>query len=190
MLSALCRESAHYRRSVAASLVKGVYILEWYRQEKLQGPHTLAPPWWSFFQFRLLRHLVDDADFSIFGAIYELKPLASYYNYSGDGSPRYVIAFQGTLPKPGSLSWDLELDLHLMKNGLHLTSRFEIAMEAVRTMVAAAGASNVWLAGHSLGSAMAMLAGKTMAKTGIFLETFLFNPPFFSAPSRELRIKK
>ncbi|KAG6636568.1 GDSL esterase/lipase At4g10955-like isoform X1 [Carya illinoinensis] len=186
----ICRESAHYRRSVAASLVKGVYILEWDRQEKLQGPHALAPPWWEFFQFQLLRHLVDDADFSIFGAIYEFKPLASYYNYSGDGSPRYVIAFRGTLPKPGSLSRDLELDLHLMKNGLHLTSRFETAMKAVQNMVAAAGASNVWLAGHSLGSAMAMLAGKTMAKTGIFLESFLFNPPFFSAPLERIKDKK
>ena len=36
-------------------------------------------------------------------------------------------------------------------------------------MVAAVGDSNVWLAGHSLGSAMAMLAGKSMAKTGTFL---------------------
>jgi hypothetical protein len=42
--------------------------------------------------------------------------------------------------------------------------------------------SNIWLAGHSLGSCIAMHAGKTMAKSGIFIESFLFNSPFPSAP--------
>lgn len=186
----ICRESAHHRRSVAACLVQGVYILERDRQGKRQGPHALAPPWWEFFHFRLLRHLVDDADFSIFGAIYEFNPPVSHCNDSLDGSPRYVIAFRGTINKPDSLSRDLQLDLQLVRNGLHRTSRFEIAMQAVRNMVAAVGDSNVWLAGHSLGSAMVMLAGKTMAKTGIFLESFLFNPPFFSAPIERIKDKR
>lgn len=186
----ICRESAHHRRSVAACLVQGVYILERDRQGKRQGPHALAPPWWEFFHFRLLRHLVDDADFSIFGAIYEFNPPVSHCNDSLDGSPRFVIAFRGTINKPDSLSRDLQLDLQLVRNGLHRTSRFEIAMQAVRNMVAAVGDSNVWLAGHSLGSAMVMLAGKTMAKTGIFLESFLFNPPFFSAPIERIKDKR
>ena len=37
-------------------------------------------------------------------------------------------------------------------------------------------------AGHSLESAMALLAGKNMAKKNCFLETYLFNPPFYSFP--------
>lgn len=183
-------ENAHYRRSIAASLVQGVYILERDRQEKRQGPQALAPPWWEFFHFQLLRHLVDDADSSIFGAVYGFKPPASYCNHSLDGSPRYVIALRGTLTKPDSLSRDLQLDLHFIRNGLHQTSRFEIAMQAIRNTVAAVGESNVWLAGHSLGSALAMLAGKTMAKTGIFLESFLFNPPFLSAPIERIKDKR
>jgi len=52
------------------------------------------------------------------------------------------------------------------------------------------GASNIWLAGHSLGSAMAMLTRKTMAKTGIFMESFLFNPPYVSAPIEGIKDKK
>ncbi|XP_040986607.1 GDSL esterase/lipase At4g10955-like [Juglans microcarpa x Juglans regia] len=183
-------ESADDQRSVAACLVQGVYILERDRQEKRQGAHALAPPWWEFFHFGLLRCLVDDADSSIFGAIFEFKPPASCCNHSLDGSPRYVLAFRGTITKQDSLSRDLELDLHLIRNGLHQTSRFEIAMQAVRNMVAAVGDSNVWLAGHSLGSAMAMLAGKSMAKSGIFLKSFLFNPPFFSAPIERIKSKK
>lgn len=188
--SAIYRGNANHRRSVAASLVQSVYILERDRQEKREPPNALAPPWWEFFNFRLLRNLVDDADFSIFGAIYEFKPPVSSSNDSLDRSPRYVIAFRGTLSKPDSLARDLELDLHLIQNGLHRTSRFEIAIQAVRNVVAAVGDSNVWLAGHSLGSAMAMLAGKTMAKTGIFVESFLFNPPFFSAPIERIKDKR
>ncbi|PON45202.1 Fungal lipase-like domain containing protein [Parasponia andersonii] len=189
-LTSIDWDNAQHRRSVAASLVQGVYVLERDRQEKRLGHQAFAPPWWEFFHFKLLRHLVDDADSSIFGAIYELKPPAAHCNHSLDGSPRYVIAFRGTLTKPGSLSRDVELNLHFLQHGLHRTSRFEIAIQAVRNMVAAVGDSNVWLAGHSLGSAMAMLAGKKVAKTGIFLNSFLFNPPFFSAPVEKIKDKK
>ncbi|XP_057966837.1 GDSL esterase/lipase At4g10955 [Malania oleifera] len=182
-------KNPHHRRSVAASLVQGVYILERDRQQKRQGSEALAPPWWEFFSFHLLEHLVDDADFSIFGAIFEFK-YPPGYNYPTDGSPHYVIAFRGTLKKPESFSQDFKLDFHFIQNGLHQTSRFEIAMQAVRKFVAAYGNSNIWLAGHSLGSAMAMLAGKNMAKTGIFLEAFLFNPPFASAPIEKIKDKK
>lgn len=173
--------------SVAACLVQGVYILERDRQEGREGPNALAPPWWAFFKFQLLRPLVDDVDSSIFGAIYELKPPACQ---SHSRSPRYVIAFRGTLTKTGSVSRDIELDIHLVRNGLHKTSRAEIAIQAVRNMVAVAGDLSVWLAGHSLGSAMAILTGKTMAKTGIFLESFLFNPPYVSAPIERIKDKK
>ncbi|PPD84678.1 hypothetical protein GOBAR_DD18366 [Gossypium barbadense] len=139
--------NSNHRRSIAASLVQGTYILERDRQEKRQGSQALAPPWWEFFHFKLIRQLVDDVDSCVFGAIYEYAPPSSHCNDSIDRSPRYVIAFR-----------------------------------AVRNMVAMVGDSSVWLAGHSLGAAMAMLAGKTIAKTGNFLEAFLFNPPFLSAP--------
>ncbi|KAK8538206.1 hypothetical protein V6N13_096011 [Hibiscus sabdariffa] len=172
----------NHRRSVAASLVQGAYILERDRQEKRQGSQALAPPWWGFFHFKLIRQLVDDADSCVFGAIYEYTPPSSHCNDTIDRSPRYVIAFRGTINKPDSFSRDFSLDIDIIRNGLHQTSRFEIAMKAVRNVVAIVGDSNVWLAGHSLGAAMAMLAGKTMVKTGNFLEAFLFNPPFLSAP--------
>ncbi|CAK9163078.1 unnamed protein product [Ilex paraguariensis] len=176
-----------HRRSVAASLVQGVYILQRDRQENRQGTHALAPLWWQFFNFQLYSQLVDDADLSVFGAIYELIPQNCNHFIE---VPLYVIAFRGTLTKGDAFSRDFELDIHFIRNGLHRTSRFEIAMQAVQNMVAAVGNSNIWLAGHSLGSAMAMLAGKNMAKRGIFLEAFLFNPPFFSAPIERIKDKK
>ncbi|KAL0331082.1 UNVERIFIED_CONTAM: GDSL esterase/lipase [Sesamum angustifolium] len=186
----LNEDESNHQRSVAASLVQGVYILERDRQEKREGNRALAPPWWEAFQFQLYRLLIDDADSCVFGAIYQLTSVPSDSNHSADQAPRYVIAFRGTITKGDAFSRDVELDIHIIRNGLHQTSRFETAIQAVRHVVATFGSSNVWLAGHSLGAAMAMLAGKNMAKTGVFLEAFLFNPPFFSAPIERIKDKK
>lgn len=184
------RNCPHHRRAIAASLVQAAYILERDRQEDRQGPEALARPWWEFFHFELICKLVDDADFSIFGAIFEFKPPTSVCNHTVANSPKFVLAFRGTITKKDSVSRDLTLDLHLIQNALHQTSRSEIATQAVRNVVSVAGSSNIWLAGHSLGSAMATVAGKNMAKNGVFLDTFLFNPPFFSAPIERIKNKK
>ncbi|XP_027362018.1 GDSL esterase/lipase At4g10955-like [Abrus precatorius] len=180
----------YHRKSVAASLVQGVYILERDRQEQREGPNALAMPWWTFFHFQLLRTLVDDVDSSIFGAIYEFKPPSSMHNDTLHRSPRYVVAFRGTITKGDSVSRDIELDIHFVRNLLHKTSRCERAIQAVQSMVATVGGSNIWLTGHSLGSALALLSGKAMAKTGIFIESFLFNPPYVSAPIERIKDQK
>ncbi|GAU12464.1 hypothetical protein TSUD_229980 [Trifolium subterraneum] len=177
-------DDAYHRKIVAASLVNGVYVLEKDRQKQRQGPDSLAFPWWTFFHFQLFHRLVDDVDSSIFGAIYEFKPPPSMWNNTLRRSPRYVIAFRGTIIKLDSVLRDMMLDLKILMHGLHQTSCSKIAIESVRNMVTRVGGngSNLWLAGHSLGSSIALHAGKTMAKSGIFIESFLFNPPFPSAP--------
>ncbi|RID65664.1 hypothetical protein BRARA_D00847 [Brassica rapa] len=187
----LCGPSSHltnldwanenHQRCVAACLVQGIYIVERDRQLQREGSQALASPWWDSFHFKLIRRLIDDADFSIFGAIYEFKPPQDTTTVESK-APRYVIAFRGTLTKPGSISRDLELDIHIIRNGLHRTSRFDIAMQAVGSMATSVGASNLWITGHSMGAAMALLAGKTLAKTGVYVKSFLFNPPFVSPP--------
>ncbi|CAL0311389.1 unnamed protein product [Lupinus luteus] len=179
----------YHRKSVAASLVQGVYTLEKDRQGQRYGVNALAPPWWLFFNFQLLHTLVDDVDSSIFGAIYELKPPPYNCSYNLHQNSRFVIAFRGTITKRDSVSRDLKLDMRCVINGLHQTSRAQIAIQAVGNMVTSVGGSNIWLAGHSLGSSMAMLAGKTMAKCGIFIESFLFNPPYISAPIEKIKDK-
>lgn len=180
-------DNEHHRRSVAASLVGGVYILERDRQENRDASVALAPPWWEFFNFRLLRQLVDDVDHSIFGAIYEYELKTSPSNQSQKEIPHYVIAFRGTLTSRDSLTRDIELDFHIIRQGIHKTTRSRIAVQAVRDVVASSQNRNVWLAGHSLGAAMALLAGKELAVTGTFIETFLFNSPFLSAPIEQIK---
>ncbi|KAI3977113.1 hypothetical protein MKX01_042803 [Papaver californicum] len=153
-------QDERYRRSIIASLVKGVYVLKSDHRQHLKGCEALAPPWWESFNFKLLRFLTDD----------------------GDCAPKYVVAFRGTMIKQDSFVGDMKLNINILFNTLHRRSRFVKAMEAVENMVSEKGASNIWLAGHSLGAAIAMLAGKTMAKEGIFLESYLYNPPFIAVP--------
>jgi len=171
-------------------LVQGVYILEQDRQQNRQGPQAFAPVWWDFFDFLLSDVLVDNVDNSIFGAMFESKFPASYCDDSKTKTPKYVIAFRGTITEPGTLLRDLMLDLGCILNKLQSDTRFEIAMKYVKEMVDFAGAENIWLAGHSLGSAMALLAGKNMIKVGYNLETYLFNPPFLSIPIERIKDQK
>ncbi|KAE8708197.1 Dynamin-related protein 1B [Hibiscus syriacus] len=121
---------SNHRRPVTASLVQGAYILEQDRQEKCQGSQALAPPWWGFFHFKLIRQLVEYAGSCIFGAIYEYTPPSSHCNDTVDRSPRYVIAFRGTINKPDSFSRDFSLDIDIIRNGLHQTFLFDIALKA------------------------------------------------------------
>ncbi|KAK4485354.1 hypothetical protein RD792_007994 [Penstemon davidsonii] len=97
--------------------------------------------------------------------------------------PRYVIAFRGTITKHGNRAQDLKLDLHCIINNLRDSRRFKIGFELTQNLISQVGQGNVWLAGHSLGSSIALLIGRHMVQyTGTYLETYLFNPPFISAP--------
>uniref|UniRef100_A0A7C8ZZ24 Fungal lipase-type domain-containing protein n=2 Tax=Opuntia streptacantha TaxID=393608 RepID=A0A7C8ZZ24_OPUST len=182
---------AEHRRSVAASLVQGVYILERDRQKKRYGSSALASQWWQFFHFQCIQILVDQVDSSIFGAIFEYKPYNP--NYLGhpmapqQAPPRYVIAFRGTITKPDTRKRDLDLDVQFVLNGLTRNTRYQTALQAVQGVITQVGPANVWVAGHSLGAAIALQAGKDMAKSGCHIETYLFNPPYASVPIEKLK---
>nr|XP_017256733.1 PREDICTED: GDSL esterase/lipase At4g10955-like [Daucus carota subsp. sativus] len=170
-----------HRTSIAASLVQGVYILEKDRQNLRDSLQALAPPWWKSFNFQLHKELSDDTDASIFGAIYKFEsPLNTFSTLH---PPRYVIAFRGTVLKPETIYQDIKLDLEVtcLQNKLQYCSRAEKALEAVEELIDDVGAEDVWLVGHSLGSAIALIVGRNMVKLGFHLETYLFNPPFSSA---------
>ncbi|XP_059434158.1 GDSL esterase/lipase At4g10955-like [Corylus avellana] len=184
----------HRRRCFIASLVEGVYRLEHDRlgnRHRRHGPDQahLAPPpwrWWDFFHEPQAHRVLTNPDGSIFGAIYEYKYPPSFPN---PNIPRYVIAFRGVMRKLPTILPELLSVVRCMLNELKRSSRFHRAMDAVQRMVDIAGAGNVWLAGHSLGSALALLVGKKMVmEKGVLLETYLFNPPFIGLPI-ELIIK-
>lgn len=186
----ILRNNTVRRTSIAGSLVKGVYILEQDRQNNREGLQALAPPWWNFFNFQLQQVLLDDSDFSIYGVIYEFESPPK--TYSKLNRPQYVIALRGTLLKLESFCQDIILDVEVacFQNKLQDCSRVEKALKVVKELVDDTGAENVWLAGHSLGSAIALTVGRKMVKMGFHLETYLFNPPFSSVGTAlELIIK-
>ncbi|MBA0781018.1 hypothetical protein Gotri_001980 [Gossypium trilobum] len=183
-------DNFHDRRSVAASLVQGVYILERDRQENRKDPLAHAPAWWEFFNFQLFHILVDDVDNSIFGAIFQSKPCNFTYNHSSQSSPHYVIAFRGTINTSNTRSRDLKLDFLCVRNRLHESSRFQQAMQAAESLFSVYRNSSIWLTGHSLGSAISLLIGKNMTKMGYNVEAYLFNPPFLSAPVEGIKSER
>ncbi|XP_019149752.1 PREDICTED: GDSL esterase/lipase At4g10955-like [Ipomoea nil] len=186
-LTAVDWSNFRHRSSVAASLVEGAYILEMDRQKRRHGgPRAKAPSWGEFFGFKLIQVLVDPEDQSFFGAVYELK-----FSSQTGKSPKQVIAFRGTLIRLESWSQDIRLDRHIVQNTLHNSHRVHEGFQAVMDAVSKVGAKNVWLAGHSLGSSIALLVGRNMVlKTGCHLETYLFNPPFASLPIQLIKNSK
>lgn len=188
-------ENSHHRRSIAASLIKGVYVLERDRQLNRQGPLVQAPPWWQIFNFTLIQILIDDKDYSYFGAIYEFNnkksPNDPCKGRLGQKPPRYVFAFRGSISKAGNREQDIKLNLSQMSNNLDKSYRYNVALESLFQMIQKVGPEDIWLAGHSLGSSIALLMGKYLVKnTGIHLETYLFNPPFASPPIERIKSDK
>ncbi|XP_074284551.1 GDSL esterase/lipase At4g10955-like [Silene latifolia] len=173
------------RRSIAASLIQGVYVLERDRQQKRIDHNALAPIWWQFFDFRLIQMLEDHVDSSIVGAIFEYQPI----NTNQDDHippesrpPKYVIAFRGSLFKPDTQLRDGKLGVKLPLNRLTHDTRYQTSLQAVQDVISRAGAQNVWLAGHSLGAAIALQIGKSAAREGFLIDAYLFNPPYPSIP--------
>ncbi|KAG6422548.1 hypothetical protein SASPL_119125 [Salvia splendens] len=154
-LTAVDWTNSHHRRSVAASLVQGVYTLEDDRHRNRQCPDALAPPWWHSFNFRLVQILIDSHDVSHFGAVFEFVNYSYYHQApAGQRPPQYVIAFRGTIPKAGNRKEDFKLDIHLAVNDLQKSSRFQTGLETASQTGLEYG--TVWLAGHSLGSSLAL----------------------------------
>ncbi|KAI3508377.1 hypothetical protein L1887_23384 [Cichorium endivia] len=180
LLNSFDWRNTFHRRSIAASLVQGVYLLE--RDRQRGSIEQVAPPWWERFHFQLNRVLVDESDLSYFGAIFELKYAHPVFYQSTPYPPRYVVAFRGTILRSSTRSDDMKLNMKCIFDTLEESSRFRTAFEAVWNTVTMVGPANVWVAGHSLGASIAMLAGKNMAKSRYQLETYLFNPPIISVP--------
>ncbi|CAN8253707.1 unnamed protein product [Cochlearia groenlandica] len=174
--------NSYHRNAVVSSLVRGVYILELDRQKKRLGPKALANPWWEFFNFSLLETLQDnESDPPIYCAVFEYKEYRKH-SHLAKHPPRYVVAFRGTVLRGETWFEDVKSDTSIFFNDLHDCPRFKKSIERICNIVERDGADVVWLAGHSLGAALALLSGKAMVDQGYTLEAYLFNPPIASCP--------
>ncbi|WKA07644.1 hypothetical protein VitviT2T_025439 [Vitis vinifera] len=79
--------------------------------------------------------------------------------------PKVCYRLRGTILKLSTAKRDLKLNIKVFTDVLHMDRhRFKPALEAVQQVVQEAGSANIWLAGHSLGSSIAMMVGKSMAQ--------------------------
>ncbi|KAF3590674.1 hypothetical protein DY000_02026151 [Brassica cretica] len=130
---------------------------------------ALANPWYESFGFSLLETLINPDDSSIYGAVYMYKHYDSYQKTPLLGKPPlYVIAFRSTMLSSGK--------------------RANNAKRAIENVLSYPNVDteSVWLAGHSLGAGIALVAGKNMARSGSPLKTYAFNPPHSDFPVEEL----
>ncbi|XXG89953.1 hypothetical protein AAC387_Pa12g1834 [Persea americana] len=174
-----------HKRIVAACLVEGVYVLECDRQNRGKLDLPQERPWFTFFGFNLVRMLIHDKDDSIYGAIYRFE----HPSHLPPEAPEYVMAFRGTVLKPESFKEDVKLNIQILHQRFHKKKRTIKATGEVESVLKD-NPGPVWLAGHSLGSALAIQAGKKEAEKGVLLETYLFNPPYPSLGPEIIRDKE
>lgn len=127
--------------------------------------------------FSLCQTLIDESDNSIFSAVFKYNFYDDYQNTPHLGTPpQYVVAIRGTMLKPKTWASDMGLNIRCIFDDLQHGARFKHALKVIKWYVARYG-NTVWLAGHSLGAGLALLAGKTMAMSGFPLQAHIFNPP-------------
>lgn len=177
-------KDGNYKRTVIACFIQAVYLLELDRQENRTEENALAPKWWIPFKYKLTQTLIDERDGSIFGAILEwdrAAAIAEFILIRPSGAPRAVLALRGTLLKSPTIRRDIEDDLRFLAwESLKGSVRFNVALEALKSISDRYGSNNVCIVGHSLGAGFALQVGKALAKQGLFVEAHLFNPPSVS----------
>lgn len=191
-----CRTSQEYCGSVAASLVKAVYVLEMesssgHVNQDMTAQGSLASGWWVPFHFGLAELISDDrtGDGYIFGAVFEYRPeLANVERHPS--APTHVVAVRGTIIKGIRNARDLYDDMRVIFNDFSKMRRNHRTQQTVESVLSFVQQfeirehlrhGRVWFAGHSLGATCAMLVGKRVARERrLCVPTFLFNPPHVS----------
>ncbi|RYR00418.1 hypothetical protein Ahy_B07g088539 isoform D [Arachis hypogaea] len=174
----------YYKQAAISCFTRAAYALEVDRQDNRTQENALAPKWLIPFKYKLTKTLIDERDGSIFGAIFEWDQSAALEDsvlIRPLGNPKAVLALRGTLTKRHTIRRDLEDNLRfLFLESLKGSSRFRVAMDALRSLCDEYGSRNVIIAGHSLGAAFALQLRKELAQEGIYVEAYLFNPPSVS----------
>lgn len=103
--------------------------------------------------------------------------------------PSAVVAFRGTIPKGNYiLNKDIEHILKAIYACLGSTPRVDIGLQYLQRIIDSPGSHNIWIAGHSLGAAIAMAVARKMKKEDTAkIEAHLFNPPFLSPRLPEVK---
>eukprot|EP00250_Pteridium_aquilinum_P023062 c2613_g2_i1 orf=280-1443(-) len=192
------------KQAVMAALIQAVYVSETDRQQGKHGVHALEPKWWNELGYEPLSFLHEDQESKpIVGIVFkrtvkghdESKGVeeenAEKFEEDVSELPIMVVALRGTmLYHADSLQKDMLANFYVVLHQLHTTARFAMALKSIRQVIDQVGSENVSVAGHSLGAALALLAGQTLASEGALVDTHLFNPPFPSPPLERIKSRR
>jgi hypothetical protein len=93
------------------------------------------------------------------------------------GLPKYVLAIRGTIV---SRYDDIMNDIKIAGEVLHLSAGLSV-MRLLRAITRMYNPHDVWVAGHSLGAALALVATRSLAiDDGVVINPHLFNPPYLT----------
>ncbi|GLJ56960.1 hypothetical protein SUGI_1276300 [Cryptomeria japonica] len=105
------------------------------------------------------------------------------------GPPSEVVAFRGTLLRPRNIFHNLVEEFRVAIAHYDCISRVEKGLQFLRVSLYDNGYNNVWLAGHSLGAAIALgIAMNLQRDARHILEAHLFNPPFICPTVPQLKV--
>ncbi|GLJ13099.1 hypothetical protein SUGI_0205160 [Cryptomeria japonica] len=167
-----------HRRCIAASLVNVVYLLQTNKNQ--------AKQWCDLLQFDVMETAIDENDKSIFGAVFQWQGTVKA---GSGGPPSEVVAFRGTIFRPKTILEDLALDLKVATAHLDSLCRVDKGLQYLRRSIQRNGSHSIWLAGHSLGAAIALVVARKLQREERHnLEAHLFNPPFFSPSFPQLKL--
>lgn len=171
-----------------ACLVQAVYTLEKDRTLSKMSLTPLAQDWWLHFNYKLVKTIHDnEKGGQIVGAVFKWSRRLSLLRPAL--APKVVVAFRGTIAGGDTWQNDLKADLALMMLQLHKNPRYIAARRAIEQAVGQYGVEKVWIAGHSLGAAVCLLVGRTLAERKQFIEAHLFNLPLPSFVSEHVVLK-
>lgn len=181
-----------HKRVIMASLVEGVYRIE---RERINGhgPRNWngrpGLKWWETFHYDMVEPIeANNAKRTVFGAVYKSR-LDHNPGHHDLSAPKIVVAFRGTMITNKA---DFMANIHILFHRLRSHQRYAVGLKVLREQVLTQyHHSEVCLAGHSKGAALALLMGRELAEgegnqgPRRFLEAHLFNPPHPAIPRTE-----
>ena len=93
------------------------------------------------------------------------------------GLPKYLLAIRGTIVSQYD---DIKKDIKIAGEVLYLSEGLSV-MRLLRAITSKYNPHDIWVAGHSLGAALALIATRSLAiDHGVVINPHLFNPPYLT----------
>ncbi|KAI5062440.1 hypothetical protein GOP47_0022979 [Adiantum capillus-veneris] len=181
------------KQGLMAALAQAIYVAENDRLKGRLGTYALAPKWSMELGYAPVKYIHEEEEEigPIIGATFQRIDTVEVLEQDANVTPIMVVALRGMmLGNEESIHNDMLTNLQLILHQLHTTARFTKAMELIRDAISEVGHERVSIVGHSLGAALALLAGQMLVSEGILVDTHMFNPPYPAPPVQYIKSRR